>query len=236
VGKTAPRRRAVKSTSSVKGFATKITLATAAFCLAVCGGLFYLASSQGGSSPVAVPNPDWGGSSAPLPDKTFDENAEDSYKPPAAAVSVSLKPSSLSVPSLNIKAEIVAGARENGVITLPESSKVAEYTDASPISATEGSTVIAGHVNFEDGSAGALEPLHKVTKGTPVYATDASGKVHKYKVTKLDVLEKQAIPFDVFRTTGARQLVIVTCGGEAEKVNGVLAYTHNVVVTAEPVS
>ncbi|MCC9146752.1 MULTISPECIES: hypothetical protein [unclassified Arthrobacter] len=28
------------------------------------------------------------------------------------------------------------------------------------------STVIAGHMNFADGSPGALEPLAKITKGT----------------------------------------------------------------------
>lgn len=238
MGKTAPKRRTVKvkSTSSVKGFATKVILGALAFCLAVCGGLYYLTASQGTKPAVASLNPNWGSSnSAPLPEQTFDKGAADSYKPPTQPVSVSLKPSSFSVPSLNIKAEIVPGSSEDGAIVLPESSKVAEYTEASPITAVDGSTVIAGHVNFADGSAGALEPLHNITKGTPVYATDASGKVHKFKVTKLDVLEKQALPFDIFRTSGARQLVIVTCGGTVERVNGVLAYTHNVVVTAEPV-
>lgn len=129
---------------------------------------------------------------------------------------------------------MVGSGAKNGSMLLPESSKVAQYTEASPLTAKEGSTVIAGHVNFADGSPGALGTLHKIEKGAPVYATDANGKVHKYKVVALDVLKKEALPFTIFRTAGDRQLVVVTCGGGIETVNGIPVYASNLIVTAVP--
>lgn len=172
---------------------------------------------------------------APFPTKTFNKASNDAYVPPAKTAPASLGPSTLSIPSLGVSASIVSGGAKDGGMVLPESSKVAEYTAAAPLASDKGSTVIAGHVNFADGSAGALGPLYKITKGTPVYATEANGTVHEYKVTSLSVLSKQALPYDIFRTAGSRQLVLVTCGGDIENVNGVPAYTHNLVVTAEPV-
>jgi LPXTG-site transpeptidase (sortase) family protein len=187
-------------------------------------------------APVATPDPTSERTiAAPLPEKTFTEADKDVYTPPTDAASIALTPMSLSIPSVGIKTSIVSGGEHNGSMILPESSKVAIYTAAAPLTAEKGSTVIAGHVNFADGSAGALGPLHKISKGAPVYATDAEGNVRKYKVTTMSVLNKQALPTEIFRTAGDRQIVIVTCGGDVEKVNGVYVYTHNLVVTADPV-
>lgn len=149
---------------------------------------------------------------------------------------VSYPASTLNIPSVGISTNIVSGGENNGSMVLPDSSLVAEFTGAAALSSPKGSTVIAGHVNFADGSDGALGPLYKVEVGSPIYATDASGKVHEYKVTESTVLHKQALPSKLFRTAGTKQLVVVTCGGALEYVNGVLVYTHNQVVTAELVA
>lgn len=154
---------------------------------------------------------------------------------PPAVPSVSYPASTLNIPSVGISAPIVSGGQNAGGMILPESSKVAEFIGAAALTSPKGSTVIAGHVNFADGSAGALGPLYEVQIGAPVYATDASGAVHEYKVVSSTVLSKQGLPSNLFRTSGSKQLVLVTCGGELEMVNGALAYTHNQVVTAEPV-
>lgn len=227
----------------------RASLISLSFCVLVIGALFVLnpiTEGQGSPSAFPVANPAVTATStpaasserevaAPLPEKTFDKSAKDSYSPPVSAAPVSLRPSSLSIPSVGINADVVSGGAKDGRMVLPESSKTAEYTGASPLTDTEGSTVIAGHVNFEDGTPGALGTLHKIEKGAPVYATDSKGKVHKYRVVAMDVLKKQALPYSIFRTSGDRQLVIVTCGGDIETVNGVPVYANNLVVTAEPV-
>jgi len=189
-------------------------------------------SSTSSFTDVPVPSPPV--TAAPLPEKTFNKSSVEVTAQPAAAAPI-LSPSTLSIPSLGVTAPIVPGDANGGSMILPISSKVAEYSSAAPLTATKGSTVIAGHVNFADGSAGALGPLYKITQGAAIYATDVNGKTHEYKVTAMNVLSKQSLPYDIFRTAGSRQLVLVTCGGTIEKVNGVYVYTHNLVVTAEPV-
>jgi LPXTG-site transpeptidase (sortase) family protein len=223
----------------------KASLIVGVLCLAVGGFLTFTfmtqdaSDSQAGASnlaPVATPDPTSERTiAAPLPEKTFTEADKDVYAPPTDAASIALTPMSLSIPSVGISTSIVSGGESNGSMILPESSKVAIYTAAAPLTADKGSTVIAGHVNFADGSAGALGPLHNISKGAPVYATDGEGNVRKYKVTSMSVLNKQALIKNIFRTAGDRQLVVVTCGGDVEKVNGVYVYTHNLVVTADPV-
>lgn len=241
------RRVSPSKDGSLKSIIIKASLIAGALCLAVGGVLFFnpvgsSTASQNAEAvspatiPVATPDPTSERSvEVPLPKETFKPTDKDTYTPPKEPVSVSPAPMSLSIPSVGINTTIVSGGEKNGSMVLPESSKVAVYTAAAPLKAEKGSTVIAGHVNFADGSDGALGPLRKVTKGAPVYATDADGTIRKYKVVAMDVLSKQALPTEIFRTAGNRQLVLVTCGGDIEKVNGVYVYTHNLVVTAEPV-
>lgn len=252
MGKRSTKGIKVKSGSEAdkafKKFYRKALILTVSFCLLV-GGIFTIAIVLESQKPAfqlsdAAPQPVTDSSpsasttpapaTAPLPDKTFDEKTKDAYTPAPVATPISLKPSTLNIPSLGISASVVTGGEQDGNMVLPESSKVALYSGAAALTSDKGSTVIAGHVNFADGSAGALGPLYRIVKGAPIYASDAAGKVHTYKVTKLEILDKKALPDDIFRTSGDKQLVVVTCGGDIEKVNGVLAYTHNLVVTAEP--
>lgn len=239
-------RRSSRGEKSLKNLIIKASLLAGVLCLVVSGVLVVGSMSQQGSQasptdssgtvPIATPDPTSERTfAAPLPEKSFTAADEDTYAPPTEVASVALAPMSLSIPSVGISTSIVSTGEKNGSMVLPESSKVAIYSAAAPLTADKGSTVIAGHVNFADGSDGALGPLHKISKGAPVYATDADGTVHKYKVTAMSVLSKQALPTNIFRTAGSRQIVVVTCGGDIEKVNGVYVYTHNLVVTAEPV-
>lgn len=164
------------------------------------------------------------------------EDAPPSPDPSTAPAPVPVVPSTLYIPSVGISAPIVEGGADGGEMVLPESSKVAQYTEAAPLEAEDGSTVIAGHVNFTDGSWGALGPLHQVREGDPVYVTDSEGEVRQYVVSRMSVLHKESLPYQIFRTEGERQLVVVTCGGDVEKVGGEWVYTQNLVVYAMPVA
>ncbi|WP_442860500.1 class F sortase [Arthrobacter sp. zg-Y820] len=81
---------------------------------------------------------------------------------------------------------------------------------------------------------GALEPLAKITKGTPVYVTDATGTRHEYKANTAETLTKTGLPQELFAPAGPPQLVLITCGGPIDNTGSILEYTHNTVVTAAP--
>lgn len=147
-----------------------------------------------------------------------------------------LLPQTVAIPSLGISAPVVeSGVDANGALMLPSSDKTTMYTGAAPIGAPVGSTVIAGHVNFPDGSPGALEPLAHASKGAPIYITDASGTRYTYTVTSAETHIKTDLPAALFDTSGPAQLVLITCGGPIENTgSGILGYTHNTVITATP--
>lgn len=185
------------------------------------------AGSQGFGEPPAYQQ-------APIVTKPFDAADPNTYTdttPPPG-----MPPSTVAIPALGITASITeSGIDAAGALILPTSDKATRYAGAAPLGAHEGSTVIAGHVNFADGSPGALAPLARITKGTPAYVTDATGTRHEYTVTTAETLIKTALPQELFAPHGPPQLVLITCGGPIENTDNTLGYTHNTVVTAVPV-
>lgn len=146
-----------------------------------------------------------------------------------------MPPFTIAIPALGINAPVTESDIDtSGALILPTSDRTTRYTGAAALGAAEGSTVIAGHVNFADGSPGALAPLAKITKGTPVYVTDASGTRHEYKAHTAETLTKTGLPQELFTPAGPPQLVLITCGGPIDNTGSILEYTHNTVVTAAP--
>ncbi|WP_051450157.1 class F sortase [Actinospica robiniae] len=100
----------------------------------------------------------------------------------------------------------------------------------------QGTTLLAGHVDYTGQGTGTLYDLYRVQPGTLVYASDASGHVPRWRVTGLTVVSKTELPSWVFAgTAGPRKLVIVTCGGPVDYVPGYgNTYRDNVIATAVP--
>jgi hypothetical protein len=105
--------------------------------------------------------------------------------------------------------------------------------------ATAGTTLLAGHVNYTGQGKGALYPLFRVRPGAVVVLTGDRAERTVWRVVELQVFDKTALPRRIFAADGARQLVLVTCGGPLLRVTGPAGsyntYRDNVVVTAEPV-
>lgn len=139
-------------------------------------------------------------------------------------------PDLLSVPALGISATIVTSPLRNNALVIPSSQYVGEYTEGTPLTGTEGTTLLVGHVNFPDGSMGAMGPITYAKPGQIINASDGTGRIHAYRIATVATYVKQALPDEVFATTGPRRLVLVTCGGPV--INGY--YRDNVVVTATP--
>lgn len=178
---------------------------------------------------------------APRIDKPFTPTDPNTFTGPttekeALAAERPLGPMELSVPSVGLRVSLVeSGITPEGVMSLPVSNLAGHYSPAAPIGATEGSTVIAGHVNYGDGSIAPMGLLAGIQKGAPIFITDAAGTVHRYQAVDAQLIGKHALPETFFTTTGNPQLVLLTCGGEiAPDATGVLNFLDNTAITAVP--
>lgn len=214
------------SPTTRRGHSAKYLRPALAVLALLCGTAAIYAGSQGLGEPMTYQQ-------APTVAKPFtaaDPNTYAGTTPPPE-----MPPSTIAIPSLGITAPVTESDIDtSGALILPTSDKTTRYTGAAALGAAEGSTVIAGHVNFADGSPGALAPLAKITKGTPVYLTDATGTRHKYEANTAETLTKTGLPQELFSPAGPPQLVLITCGGPIDNTGSILEYTHNTVVTATP--
>jgi len=139
------------------------------------------------------------------------------------------------IPSLCINAPMTQTGSSGGSVVIPTAvSEVAWYNQSAGFSSPSGNTVIVGHVDSYSQGPGALSRLSRIQPGAVVIARGDGGQ-GRWLVTSLRVYPKAALPQDIFTTTGARQLVLVTCGGPIEHIDGIATYADNVVVTAVPV-
>ena len=142
-------------------------------------------------------------------------------------------PVRLSVPALRVDAPVdPVGVRGDGQMALPGDVDRLGWYRFGPVPGTDGSAVVAGHVDDARQGLGALAPLRSAEPGTEVVVTDAAGSASRWRVVSREVVQKQALPLDrLFARSGPPRLVLVTCGGPF--LSGVGAYRDNVVVVAE---
>lgn len=128
------------------------------------------------------------------------------------------------------------GLDARGQMALPVSPFVAGwYEYASAPASGRGATVIASHVDALGEGLGPFSRLRDVNLGTEVSIVDANGVIHTYRVTEVERIRKEVVPWsDYFSTAGEPRLVLVTCGGEYDPAVG--SYDDNYIVTAEKVS
>lgn len=120
----------------------------------------------------------------------------------------------------------------DGGLVLPDSVDVAtRWAGGADIADPAGVTLIAAHRSY-DGYYGVFKKLAEVQEGDIACASDADGVIQKYQVVSLELYLKDALPQDIFENPriGARELILVTCGGSIYKTeNGGLAYDKNVI-------
>ncbi len=128
------------------------------------------------------------------------------------------------------------GLDNRSQMALPVSPFVAGwYEFASAPASDAGSTVIASHVDALGEGLGPFSQLRNVSVGTEVSIRDSAGVTHVYRVTGVERIDKNVVPWnDYFSNAGAPRLVLVTCGGEYDPAVG--SYDDNYIVTAEKVS
>lgn len=158
---------------------------------------------------------------------------------PAAPVGVpeierSPQPVRLTIDSLGIADAVVidVGVEADGAMEVPPADQVGWYRHG-PAPGEDGAAILAAHIAY-DGVDGVFVGLVDIELGAIVEVADDAGRWSRFRVTSVDLIDKDELPDDVvFDRSGPSRLVLVTCGGTFDP--DAASYEDNVVVMAEPV-
>lgn len=213
-------------------------LASRAVALGVAVGA--VAGCTAGPGPDPVPTPGTtvaaspsGGAATPAPTGTLPPvPVQAAVAPPPEAV---VAPVRLQVPdlALDMPVDAVGVAADGSMEVPPDADRAGWYRFGPGPASTEGTTLLAGHVDSRLTGIGPFADLRRLTPGAQVQVTTSDGTVRPYVVVDVTKVPKETAPLaDWFSRDGAPRLVLVTCGGTWREDVG--HYTDNVVVTAEP--
>jgi hypothetical protein len=205
------------------------------------GGVALIVGGSRGSTPVAAPLPAHGfsvpsGALPPLPGS----GAPGAKAAGHGGCDLTVGPSRLLVPGLCINAPVVPAALlPGGSLIIPANVHQVGLWDGGPglaAGTTGGTTLLAGHVDYDGQGDGALYRLSDVTPGQVIDTVDANGKASRWRALSLRVVVKAALPASLFAGhAGPRLLTLVTCGGPVEYLPGYgSTYADNIIVTAIP--
>ncbi|NYE96366.1 hypothetical protein FHU41_002616 [Psychromicrobium silvestre] len=172
---------------------------------------------------------------APAPALSAPFNASEPDQFEGDTTAPKLPAMTLAIPAVGLEIPLVlAGTNVQGGLDIPESTHAAIYDKAAALKATQGSTLIAGHVNFANAAPAPMADIAKITKGTPIFVSDEKGTVQRFKAIAATEYTKKKLPDAFFSAKGARQLVLLTCGGPIGELEGKLSYLNNTAITALP--
>lgn len=151
-----------------------------------------------------------------------------------SAVAGAGPPVQLELPALGVRAHVQHVVTTDGVLGVPDNpADVGWWTGSAPAGSSTGSTVIDGHVDAAATGPGALFHLTDLAAGDRILVTTTTGLVVRYRVTGRRVFVKhQGLPADLFVTTGAARLVLITCGGPFDSATR--SYQDNIVILGTP--
>lgn len=126
----------------------------------------------------------------------------------------------------------VGSSGELSIPTHSEYPSVGWYDSSASVGSTQGTSVLAGHVDFpyDNPSLGGLE---KAKPGQRVWVSAGEGAVVSYVVTEVrEPTLRTEIPSDIFTKVGDPQMSMVTCTGDYKQIKGTTnwSYTHNLIV------
>ena len=197
--------------------------------LAVGAGAAGLIATDGHTStvhlaarPSPVPAPDF----SPVPNQTA--------QPPGglAGNAQPALPVRLTIPAIGVTDPIIRlGLQANGSLQVPPpAAKVVGWYTGSPRPGGVGGSVIAGHVDSNQG-AGPFYWLRDLKPADKVYVTRADGTVAVFSVTRVQDYPKSAFPTSVvYGPAPDAELRLITCGGTFDSATG--HYLSNVIAYA----
>lgn len=196
------------------------------------GGVVLLAAIAAGlavmffGSEEAVPEP-VSENRAPMPGETFAEDIEPVLVP-APDVDDWVAFGDTEVPMVSIGAF-------GGSLDVPDASLSGLYTGLAEPGAEQGATMVAAHVDTNEGEPAAFWPLHELEEGE-IVTVHRNGQDHEYEIIGLEIHEQDALPAEFFDASGEHRLYLMTCAGEPVDNDGPWRYKYNLVVEATPIS
>jgi hypothetical protein len=139
-----------------------------------------------------------------------------------------------------------ASGRDGGALSVPSSVQVVGWWDGiwqSPNGTVRekvaqpgqpGVALLAGHIDSAAGGPGALYRLQQIKPGSAITVVGQGHKVTRWKVTRLQIVNKDALPAALFVNSGSPQLAVVSCGGPFDSSTG--HYVDNAIAWAVPVT
>jgi LPXTG-site transpeptidase (sortase) family protein len=128
-------------------------------------------------------------------------------------------PKTFLIPKLGINVPVEhVGMDSKGAMDVPkDADNVAWYKLGYKVG-DNGSAVIAGHFDKEDGSPAVFYNLTSLASGDEIIVRDDAGKEYKYKVTKKQTFNFDEVPLnEVFASTDKARLNLITCDGVFDK-------------------
>lgn len=146
-----------------------------------------------------------------------------------------LPANSVAIPRLKTltTVDLSYGKVTNKKFSLPNSVSFVKYAHGADWNDTKGTIMMASHVNYKS-NPGPLKNAWKMKAGDKVYTTDGKGKTRAWKLYKVEVKKKQALPKDIFTRHGDNRLVLVTCGGKLVDTDSGRHFESNVILYLAP--
>ena len=182
------------------------------------------------SEPAAGP-PAAARSAVAVPGESTPSAARRAATSPVAAPRIGVRPRSVVVPALGLRAAVLPIATVEGALTPPDDPRqLGWWSGGARAGADTGAAVLTGHTVHTGG--GALDDLEQLTSGDRVVVGSGSEQV-AYAVDTVRVLSRDDLArrsTSLFSRSGPGRLVLITC----EDWDGA-AYRSNVVVVARPI-
>ena len=141
-------------------------------------------------------------------------------------------PASVTVGAIGVRDSPIVGVGvdENGAFAVPGVSQVGWY-EFGPRPGDPGSSVLAGHIAF-GGVDGVFRRLASTKVGGDVVVRFVDGSSVAFVVTRIERIDKDELPAELFASSGPAQLVLISCGGAFNRDRQ--SYEDNIVVIARP--
>jgi sortase (surface protein transpeptidase) len=151
---------------------------------------------------------------------------------PRPAASHPIGPTTISIPSIGVKAPIVpVGLQADRAMQVPDPDKVGWYR-LGPRPGGPGPAVLIGHLDSRTGPA-VFYRLRQLRPGDEILVGERGGDTRRFLVGRLERHPKTALPVNRIWTTATRPLLrLITCGGSFNRATG--HYRDNLIVYASP--
>lgn len=138
------------------------------------------------------------------------------------------------IPSIDVDADVIdLGLNPDRTLEVPEDFEQTGWYTGRSIPGEPGPSVIAGHVDSNDGPA-VFHKLRELEEGDRVLIDRTDGQTAIYRVNGASEVAKSSFPTElVYGATSQPTLRLITCGGRFDGDEG--SYDGNLIVFADHV-